>query len=374
MDELFNIDLSVNDGEQGLVIDLPELPGIELPEPYTPPLPFLHLDDVLASQARLRESVQGVSDLIQPTLASNIRAADAAAAMTSGISKIVESITPVTATRAVEGITAVSDMLKDLACPMIVSEDVLRNNIAAGDIDTLTDKITASFPDTSALTADFESKLKVTLPEPVPFVMPAPVVEAVETAEGVSPLVESTQKALSANALITEEMCALTHSASDAFKAVIADVIAPLKDMWHNLSEAISPVFSLGETIRDLFVSIRVPDFFTRIHNRMREAASWFSEIFNSHWEDLLVGFHGLAHMLLLRFINRRRRKRQEVFELPWRTQMKNAISRAKINPPRVKRIREFVAKLRHTLLHKHQRISEDSDDMDDVVFLPNVA
>ena len=371
MDELYDIDLSVNNRNQGLVFDLPELPGIELPEPYTPLLPSLCLDDVLASQERLRESVQKASDLIQPTLASNIRATEAAAAMTSGMGKIVESITPVAAMSAVEGIVSVGKIIQDFACPMPVSANVLMNrSAAAADIASLT---SVQLSDTSGLVADIASiKVRDYYPE----ISTMPQVPKALEVEEVKAVVESTQRALSSSELLSKGIICKAAEATAA--ALNPSFAIGIKQLVKKAGIALEAIKRLPFKILDLFTSISkrfcTIDHFNNAADRIHKISVMISDRVSRLCVGMLTGLRGLAHMLLLRIINRRRRKRPEILELPWRTRMKKAVSKAKINPPQVKRIREFVAKLRHTLLHKHQRISEDSDDMDDAILLPFAA
>ena len=380
MNEEYEVDFSAADVDDSFIIDTPKTSGIDCLEHINHPTSQC-LDKIRTSSSRLHESVLGVSSFIQPSLVSDLCASDSVASLAGGLGTFGESVTPLSALNAVEGITNMSGLLQmqEFAFPTPALADVLKNDsFTATSAMTLTDRFSASLSDSSAVSASFGNAINVAIPEPVPFVNPVPVVEAIGEVQGVNSLAESTQQFLSANTEIAGEMQSLTRAATDAIKSAFTEIIAPvtesLRRISEEISEAISPIIKIGNCIKDLFVSIKIPDFVPCFLDRMHEAASFFSEMLNSRWHDIVSGLCGLTHMMLLRIMRKRRKKKPPLPALSWHESIKIIASRVQIVLSRPVRIREFVVPRRHTLLHKYQRVSEDSDDMNDVVFLPFAA
>ena len=376
MNEEYKVDLSVADADDAFVIDTPKTSEIDCLEQINLPTSQC-LEEICTSSARLHESVLGVSSFLQPSLVSDLCASDTVASLAGGLSTIAESVKPLSALNAVEGITNMSGLLqmKDFAFPTPALTDVLKSDsFTAASAKALTDRFSASLPDTSALGASFGNAMKIAVPEPVPFVAPVPVVEAIGEVQGARSLAESTQQILSANAEVFGEMQALTRAATDAIRSAFTEIVAPVTESLRKLSETISPIIKIGECIKDLFVSIKVPDFVSCFHDRMHEFASLFSEMINSRWQDIASGLCGLTHMMLLRIMRKRRKKKPPLPALSWRESIKTIASRVQIGLSRPERIREFVVTRRHTFLHKYQRVSEDSDDKDNNTLLINAA
>jgi len=375
MNEEYKVDLSVADADEEFVID--EASGIDYLEQINLPTSQC-LEEIRTSSARLHESVLSVSSFLQPSLVSDLCASDTVASLAGGLSTIAESVKPLSALNAVEGITNMSGLLQmqDFAFPSPALTDVLKSDsFTAASAKALTDRFSASLPDTSALTASFGNAMKVAIPEPVPFVAPVPVVEAIGEVQGARSLAESTQQILSDNAQLAEEVLSVTRAASAAVKAVVsevADILAPIRDAWAKIAEAIKPAFNFSKMISDLFVPIEIPAFYSGILSRIQEAAVGFSDFIKLRWQEVVTGFHGLAHWMLLRIVRRRRCKKPPRPQLPWRRSLIAAASKAKISSSHSAplQLREFIVPLRHTLLHKYQRIGEDSDDMNDSVLL----
>lgn len=369
MNEEYKVDLSVEDADEEFVID--EASGTYCLEQIN--LPTSHyLDEAGVPVLR-------ASSFNQPTLFSDLCASGTVASLAGGLGTIAESVKPLSALGAMKGIISASSLLQDFACPTPALGDVLKSNCAAAvGVSALTDQFSVSLPDTSSLGASFGNAIKVAIPEPVPFVAPVPVVEAIGEVQGVSSLAESTQQILSANAEVFGEMQTITRAATDAIRSAFTEIVAPitesLRKISEGISEVISPIVKIGNFIKDLFVSIKVPDFVSGFFDRMHEAASLFSEMLNNHWQDIAAGLCGLTHMMLLRIMRKKRKKNPPLPALSWRESIKVIASRVQVGLSRPVRIREFVASRRHTLLHKYQRVSEDSDDMNDVVFLPFAA
>ena len=126
MDEMYDSDICMTNTNKGPVIEAPNAADIDLSERVNP-LTSTNIDEVRASSKRLHESIVGVSEFIQPTLACDLCLADAAS-LVGGISGIAESVKPLSALNAVEGITTVSDMLPDLVSPVPALADVFMNN------------------------------------------------------------------------------------------------------------------------------------------------------------------------------------------------------------------------------------------------------
>lgn len=379
MNEEYEVDLSAADVDDAFVIDTPKTSGIDCLEQVNLPT-SQRLDEILTSSDRLQESVLRASSFIQPSLVSDLCASGTAASLAGGLSTVAESVKPLSALSAVEGITNVSGLLQDFACPTPALADVLKiDSISTAGAKALTDKFSLSLPDASSLGASFGNAMKVAVPEPVPFVAPVPVVEAIGDVQGVRSLAESTQQILSDNAQLAEEVLSVTRAASAAVKAVVSevsDILAPIRDAWAKIAEAIKPAFNFSKMISDLFVPIEIPAFYSGILSRIQEAAVGFSDFIKLRWQEVVTGFHGLAHWMLLRIVRRRRCKKPPRPQLPWRRSLIAAASKAKISSSHSAplQLREFIVPLRHTLLHKYQRIGEDSDDMNDVVFLPCAA
>ena len=264
MDELYDADICISNTDKGPVIEAQKAIVIDLSDQVSPLTPA-YLDEVRASSKGLHESVIRASEFIQPTLPSGLCSANAAS-LIGGISGIAESVKPLSVMKAVEGITTVSDMLPDLVASMPTFTDVLTNpsDTAAG-IGGLTDQLIASLPEPPALAADFGTAVKVAIPDPVPFVAPVPVVESIGKVQGVNTLDDSSQQFFSANAEIAGDMQSLTSATTDTIKSAFTEIIAPVTESLRKISEeisaAISPIVKIGNYIRDLFVSINVPDF-----------------------------------------------------------------------------------------------------------------
>ena len=381
MNEMYDDDFcmtGMTNTNKGPVIEDSKATGID-PSERVNPLTSAYMDEVRASNKRLQESVVRASDFFQPTLASGLCAPNVTS-LVSSISGITESVNPLSTLNAVEGVTTVSDMLPDLVGPMPNLTNVLKNNSdTAAGIGGLRDRLIASLPDPPALSADFGIAVKVARHDPVPFVAPVPVVESIGEVQGVSSLAEEMGHILSDNAQFAEEVLSVTRAASDAVKAIVSevsDILAPIRDTLAKISEAIKPAFDFGKMISGLFVPIEIPTFCSGILSRIHEDAVGFSEFISSRWQEVVTGIKGLAHWMLLRIMRRRQRKEPQRLQLPWRGSLIEAASKAKIESSRSAplQLREFIVPLRHALLHKYQRISDDSDDMDDVVFLPYAA
>ena len=379
MNEEYKVDLSVADADEEFVID--EASGIDCLEQINLPTSQC-LEEICTSSTRLHESVLGVSSFLQPSLVSDLCVANTASSLAGGLSAIAESVKPLSALNAVEGITNMSGLLQmqDFAFPSPALTDVLKSDsFTAASAKALTDRFSASLPDPPALSADFGIAVKVALPDPVPFVAPVPVVESIGEVQGVSSLAEEMGHILSDNAQFAEEVLSVTRAASDAVKAIVSevsDILAPIRDTLAKISEAIKPAFDFGKMISGLFVPIEIPTFCSGILSRIHEDAVGFSEFISSRWQEVVTRIKGLAHWMLLRIMRRRQRKEPQRLQLPWRGSLIEAASKAKIESSRSAplQLREFIVPLRHALLHKYQRISDDSDDMDDVVFLPYAA
>ena len=361
MDEMYDSDICMTNTNKGPVLEAPNAADIDLSERVNP-LTSTNIDEVRASSKRLHESIVGVSEFIQPTLACDLCLADAAS-LVGGISGIAESVKPLSALNAVEGITTVSDMLPDLVSPVPALADVFMNNSdTAAGIGGLTDWLITSLPEPPALAADLGTAVKVAIPEPVPFEVPIPVVESIGEVQGVNSL--------------AEEVLSVTRAASTAVKAIVSevsDILTPIRDTCAKIAEAIKPAFNFSKMISGLFVQIEIPAFNSGMLSRIQEAAVGFSELVNSRWQEVVTGLHGLAHWMLLRIMRRRQRKEPRRLQLPWRKSLIASALKVKIKSSHSDplQLREFIVPLRHTLLHKYQRIGEDSDDMNDVVFLP---
>ena len=378
MDELYDADICISNTDKGPVIEAQKAIVIDLSDQVSPLTPA-YLDEVRASSKGLHESVIRASEFIQPTLPSGLCSANAAS-LIGGISGIAEAVKPLSVMKAVEGITTVSDMLPDLVASMPTLTDVLTNHSdTAAGIGGLTDQLIASLPEPPALAANFGTAVKVAIPEPKPFIASMPVAEAIGEIQGVSSLAEEMGQILSDNAQFAEEVLSVTRAASDAVKAIVSevsDILAPIRDTLAKISEAIKPAFDFGKMISGLFVPIEIPTFCSGILSRIHEDAVGFSEFISSRWQEVVTGIKGLAHWMLLRIMRRRQRKEPQRLQLPWRGSLIEAASKAKIESSRSAplQLREFIVPLRHALLHKYQRISDNSDDMDDVVFLPYAA
>ena len=374
MNEVYDSNICMTNTDKGPVIEAPKAADIDLSERVNP-LTSTYIDEVRASSKRLHESVVGVSEFIQPTLASGLCIADTAS-LIGGVGGIAEIVKPFSALNAVEGITTESDMLPDLVSPMPALADVLMNNSdTAGGISGLTDRLIASLPEPPALAVELGTTVKVALPEPAPVEAPVPVVEPIGEVLGVNSLAEEMGQILSDIAQFAENVLSVTRAASAAVKAVVSevsDILAPIRDTWAIISEVIKPACNFSKMISGLFVPIEIPALYSGFLSQIQEAAVGFSDFIKSSWQEVVTGLHGLAHWMLLRIVRRRRCKKPQRPQLPWRRSLIAAALKAKINSSHSAplQVREFIVPLRHTLLHKYQRIGDDSDDMNDSVLL----
>ena len=190
----------------------------------------------------------------------------------------------------------------------------------------------------------------------------------------VSSFTENARQILSANSDLMKEIHEFTYTSVDIIKSFSTDFLAPLKETFFNISTAFTPTINTYNHLDDLFVTIKISDYLYGISDRISEIISCFTEIIRNRWIEITAGIRRITHLMLLRLLRRKRKKQPLLPALPWRPSLRIVLSQANLILAQPEQIREFEVPLRHTRLLKYQRIDEDSDDMNGVIYLSVVA
>ena len=334
----------IYDGE--IVIDCPTTALANAADAYKAICSSWNTDALRSATASLSDTFRKISDSIQPVLASSLYASAVSESMTNSMSCIAESIKPLTSAYAMEGMTTAVERLREsVAINPAVSEAL--QNTASASIASVAESIRDSMAIDPGITTALGSTIQNSMAEAV-----QPLVSS-SVLEGISSIASVAREALRVGATLSENLMSSARVAVEA--------VQPVQTALSAWKETLSASFDMSKFFSAITIAIDFTDFF----EPFRETMARMSDLMSSIWERSGCSLHGLAR-LLFRYLCTKWKQRPRVFLLHGHESIKQAAALVNIGLPPPKQVREFAVQIRETLLIKHQRISDDSDDLDD--------
>ncbi len=349
MDEIYDTyDTEVDEGEVydgEIVIDCPSASLATAADTYRAICSSWNTDALRAATASLSDTCRKISESIQPVLASSLYTSAVSEPMASSMSHIAESIKPLVSTCAMEGITTTAERLRDsIAISPAISEAI--QNTAATGIVSVAESIRDTMAIDPGVTAALGSTIKDSMAEAV-----QPLV-ASTALENISSIASVAREALSVGAAFSENIMSAARVAVEAVRPMQTALSAWKETMMASLD------------MSKLFSAMTIAIDFTDLFAPYRETMARIADLMHSIWERSGCSLHGLAH-LLFRFLYSRWKRRPRIFLLPGHEAVRQAAALVNVGLSPPKQIREFAVRIRQTYLLKHQRISDDSEDLD---------
>lgn len=322
-------------------------------------LPAWDTSAIQEATASLAETCHKVSVSIQPAISAAQYMSTISKSIASSMSQISESLKPLAS--ICDEITTTKDLLKDVLVPSVAVAETL-SPISEMSMPAVAKNLCSSIEIDPSVTTAYTSALQVQ----------ASIVESVKpiaiesvAMEGVTSISKSVQEMFAVNSALTENVSNIASSALTTSQPTLVDFAEPAVMSVESLVAerfVVSLDFScISAAIAKLF---DFKDLIAGMFEHLRETVSGMMEAIHTLWDGAGCSFSGLAH-LLFRALYHSWQKRPRLLALPWHNRIKNVAALANIGLSPPQQVREFVVRIRQTYLLKHQRISDDSEDLD---------
>ena len=191
-----------------------------------------------------------------------------------------------------------------------------------------------------------------------------PLISA-STMEGITSVAESAMEMLATNTAISESCEAVTNAAIEAVSPSLAESIVSTRSVVSLFAERMTASFDISRISAAISKLICFQDLFDETIERIRETFSRITETMQAVWDRAGHSLSGLAH-LLFHHLYHAWQKRPRFLTLPWHDSVKAAASFVNIGLSPPGKVREYVVRIRQQYLLKHQRKSDDSEDLND--------
>lgn len=360
--DTYDIDLLEDDDKvyrDKIVIDVPSTTISSLSDTNSM-LPTCDSNAIRAASVSLSDICRRLSEYIQPTLASVLYASAVSESISNSMNRIAESIKPLISASTIEGMTTATERLRD----SIVLSPFLTEAIRPAAVESVSSIAKSIF---SAITLDssMTSALGNSLQAQTSMVESVrPLVEN-NAMEGIAPFAESARVMLATNTVISESYEGVTSTAIEAICPSLAESIEATRSEVNLFEERMTAAFDIDRISAAISKLFSFQDLFAETIERMRETFSQITEMMRAVWDRAGHNLSGLAH-LLFHYLYHAWQRRPRFSAPPWHNNVKSAAAYVNLglSPPR--QVREYVVRIRQRYLLKHQRKSDDSEDLND--------
>ena len=358
-------DLIVDDDPYGITVDVPSAALSGLSDIYGAIGPAWDTDAMQAATASLSNALRGISDCIQPAMTSCLCSEEAISSISSSMGRIAESIKPLATSCALEGATAAVEQLRDaVALSPAVTEALACT--ASENLSTIAERVHDSVNIDPTIATALSSTLQSSIAETV-----KPLVTSCAM-DNLSTLVRCASEEMEFKTSIVDSAVRAANAALQESRPLLEDTCSPIHTMLTAIEEryitsfdlsmissALSKACDFSHNIVDLFCGV------SGLLDGLRESIIGISEYMYALLEDAYYGFRSFSHLLFhLLFSIWESRPRRHMLPGEVAVMRAAALIRIDLAPPI--RIREFAVRIRQSYLQKHQRIGDDSEDMND--------
>lgn len=360
--DTYDIDLSEDDDKvykNKIVIDVPSTAISGLSD-INSTLPAWDSSAIRAASASLSDTCRRLSESIQPALATGLYASAVSESMSNSMSRIAESIKPLVSTCAMEGMTTAAERLRDSIALSPALTEAIRP-AAVESISSMAKSLCSTIALDSSVTAALGNSLQAqtSIVESV-----KPLIES-SAMEGITSVAESAKEMLAANTAISESCAGVANAAIEAIGPSLTESVKPARSVLDLFAGPATISFDISGITSAISKLFDFRDMFAEMFERMRETFSRITEMMRAVWETAGQSLSGLAH-LLFHYLYHVWQNRPRFLALPWHNKIQYAAAFVNIGLSPPGQVREYVVRIRQRYLLKHQRKSDESEDLND--------